>query len=104
MGKAAIVAATNLMDSFSLVLITAVAKKKGADKETLETVSKGVVMPADMRKGIADSGAVVLEKYNALKFAPEVSLGLFLAAWASSQMMLITKLLQTPDKETKPDA
>ena len=98
MGREAISAATHLMDSAALLLVTMAAKKKGIDGKGLDEITEKVSMTKETRNGIADSGAVVLEKYNALRFAPEVALGLFVSGWLSGILMLVVSINRLPEK------
>lgn len=95
----AIRAATHLMDSFSVLCVVTVAKKKGADKITIDDATDKSVMPKETREGLATTGAAVLEKYQMVKLAPEISCGLYITTWLTSLIMTLISLSRIPDKD-----
>jgi hypothetical protein len=100
--REAIKAATHLMDSFSVLCVVTVAKKKGADNATLNDATEKATMPKETRDGIATTGAAVLEKYNAVRFAPELACGLYISAWLSGLIMTLVGLSRLPEKDEMP--
>lgn len=97
MAREAVKAATHLMDSFSVLLIGIAAKKKGAENDVLTELTDKAKMSNETRRGISESGALVLKKYNCARLAPEIACGLYVSAWLSSVIITLAAIYRLPE-------